>query len=233
VLGASGYVRLSRGAWTVIFDAAAVGADCVPGHAHADTLAVEIAYDDVNLITNSGTSTYEIGQTRGWERSTRAHATVEVDEENSSEVWASFRVGRRARPFCRSLSESVECLTAAAAHDGYRYLPGAPVHHRSITLSDSCVRIIDWVRGKGHHRIAIRFPLPAGATTAIGEKKVLVDLVEKRRFEFSVDGGDLDVELGHLALKFDSTVRRPVIVVRADSMLPVRVETVIACVSCC
>ena len=95
----SGYVRLTQGAWSTYFDAAVIGPDYQPGHAHADTLSFELSVDGERLISNSGTSTYERGAQRTYERSTRAHNTVEVDGENSSEVWAAFRVARRARPF--------------------------------------------------------------------------------------------------------------------------------------
>src|SRR6185436_7069489 len=90
----SGYVRIQRDPVLVIFDAAPVGPDYLPGHAHADTLSFELSWGDRRVITNSGTSTYSVGPRRAWERSTAAHNTVEIDDENSSEVWGGFRVAR-------------------------------------------------------------------------------------------------------------------------------------------
>ena len=46
---------------------------------------------------NSGTSEYGLGEERQRQRGTAAHNTVVIDGENSSEVWAGFRVARRAR----------------------------------------------------------------------------------------------------------------------------------------
>ena len=64
---------------------------------------------------------------RSCERGTAAHSTVQVGGHDSSEVWAGFRVGRRARP----LDVRVRWLGGrSAAHDGYRHLPGRPLHRR-------------------------------------------------------------------------------------------------------
>ena len=68
------------------------------GHAHADTLTFELSYNEHRLIVNSGTSCYGKSKQRLWQRSTAAHNTVVVDETNSSEIWDSFRVAKRAYP---------------------------------------------------------------------------------------------------------------------------------------
>ena len=51
----------------------------------------------VPLLIDTGTSTYEPGPVRRYERSTAAHSTVQVDGADSTEVWGVFRAGRRAR----------------------------------------------------------------------------------------------------------------------------------------
>ena len=79
---------------------------------------------------NSGTSLYETGAAREFERSTEAHNSVAVDGESSSEVWASFRVARRAHPFGIEIEEKREVIVVRAAHDGYRRLPGDVTHWR-------------------------------------------------------------------------------------------------------
>jgi uncharacterized heparinase superfamily protein len=95
-LDRSGYVRLQSGPFFAIFDAAEIGPSYLPGHGHADVLSIEASLDGRRFITNSGVSTYVCGKVREEERSTAAHSTVEIDGHSSSEVWGSFRVGRRA-----------------------------------------------------------------------------------------------------------------------------------------
>lgn len=141
----SGYVRAERGAAVLIVDVAAVGPDEQPGHAHADTLTFELSLHGTRVIVDTGTSTYGPGPQRAFERSTAAHNTVEIDGRDSSEVWSSFRVARRARPRDVSVTERSEYLEIRGAHDGYVRLSGRPVHSRVWRLSDTRLTIIDRV----------------------------------------------------------------------------------------
>lgn len=137
----SGYVRLARGPAVALLDVALVGPDFLPGHAHADTLSFELSVHGRRLVVNGGTSCYGIGAQRLSERGTAAHSTVQILPEDSSEIWSGFRVGRRARPFGVTVTPS----EVHASHDGYRHLPGAPVHTRRWLLDDKSLTVDDRV----------------------------------------------------------------------------------------
>lgn len=131
----SGYVRLTQGPAVAILDVGPIGPDFLPGHAHADTLSFELSLFGRRFAVNSGTSTYDEGPLREWQRSTAAHNTLELGGESSSEMWGSFRVGRRARAECILPPGSREDahedfsrnspLLLSGAHDGYgQRVPG-------------------------------------------------------------------------------------------------------------
>ena len=82
----------------LIVDAGPVCPDYLPAHAHADMLNYELVIRGRRVIVDSGVYEYQAGAWRDYFRSTRAHNTVEINRENQSEVWSSFRVARRARP---------------------------------------------------------------------------------------------------------------------------------------
>ncbi|MCB1743474.1 MAG: alginate lyase family protein, partial [Gammaproteobacteria bacterium] len=88
---ASGYVRLASDCAKAFVDLAQVGPDYLPGHAHADTLSVELSVGAHRLLVNSGTSSYAKDEERLRQRGTAAHNTVIVDGVDSSEVWSGFR----------------------------------------------------------------------------------------------------------------------------------------------
>lgn len=223
----SGYVRLSAGPWCAFFDAAMVGPDYIPGHAHADTLSVELSLDGQRLVTNGGTSTYAPGEAREWERSTAAHATVEVDGQNSSEVWASFRVGRRAHPMGVSVAQAGGRLTAAASHDGYRFLPGRPLHRREIFIDHDRLSIRDTIRGGGTHAIIGRFPLhPSVAEVAADRTGWRIRLAAGRIMTISVEGPvKCAVENGFFGSEFGVRQERKVLVWRTALPLPLSIVT--------
>lgn len=139
----SGYARLARGRALVLADVAPIGPDYLPGHAHADTLSFELFLDGLPLLVNRGTSEYGTGPRRQLERGTAAHSTVQLGQENSSEVWAGFRVGRRAR-----VSQvHLDGWTLRGAHDGYAHCAGSPLHRRCWTLHESGLDVDDHLAG--------------------------------------------------------------------------------------
>lgn len=142
----SGYVRAERGDAVLLCDVAPLGPDYLPAHGHADTLSFELSVGGKRVVVNGGTSLYEPGPERVAERGTAAHSTVTVAGENSSEVWSSFRVARRAHPFDISIHFDNGDAMIAASHDGYRRLAGSPVHRRTWRLGERSLAVTDTVK---------------------------------------------------------------------------------------
>jgi len=126
----SGYYRADIGRFSLLVDMADIGASYIPGHAHADTLSFELSVDGYRLIVNGGTSTYNPGQLRHQERGTAAHSTVCISSQDSSEIWSSFRVGRRALISDILVEQTSTQVCLSASHNGYRRLSGRPLHFR-------------------------------------------------------------------------------------------------------
>lgn len=133
--------------YRLLADVARVGADYQPGHAHADTLSYELSLFGQRLLVNSGISQYGEDSERHRQRSTAVHNTVVVDGENSSEVWAGFRVARRAMPLGVKLEEKPEGLLLTASHTGFTRLPGKVTHQRSWAASSNCLIVNDALSG--------------------------------------------------------------------------------------
>jgi uncharacterized heparinase superfamily protein len=157
VLAESGYVVVRPDEHTqLIID---VGDPCpedLPAHAHADCLSFELWVGHERWVVDTGTSTYEAGPRRAHERSTAAHNTVEVDGEDQTEVWGIFRAARRARGTLELVASDDTMVEVVASHDGYRRLPGSPVHRRRWRISPGLVEITDTISGVGTHRVVSR-----------------------------------------------------------------------------
>ena len=161
----SGYIRIGRNGAVAILDVAAIGPDYLPGHAHADTLSFELSLEGRRIIVNGGTSCYGAGLQRQRERSTAAHSTVEIDGRNSSEVWASFRVARRARPFDLVVRQGSKS-SISCSHDGYTRLSGRPIHQREWEFVDGRLTVKDRV-SRGSGRAFARFHLSPGVEGSV------------------------------------------------------------------
>lgn len=150
----SGFISLRRADLFLAVNVAPTKPRYQPGHAHADTLSFEASLWGCRLITNSGVSTYENGMVRSSERSSRSHNTVVVDGENSSEVWASFRVARKAQPFDLFINEDDGGIEISCSHDGYKRLSPDLVHRRTFEIQSRQLVISDRVKGTFNYATA-------------------------------------------------------------------------------
>ena len=223
----TGLIRAAVGGWHLIADVGAPCPDELPAHAHADTLGCLLHVDGAPLLIDTGTSTYAPGQVRSYERSTAAHNTAEVDGTDSTEVWGAFRAGRRARVHDPSARSGAERVIAEAAHDGYRRLPGRPVHRRRWTLSGAGLEVSDEVTGGRRHEVVVRWHLAPGAAVQLQADGAVVS-TGAGDFPVSISASGplrLGVEPGMVATGFHATSVAPVLTCRIDAGLPVRVST--------
>jgi uncharacterized heparinase superfamily protein len=211
-LPTSGYVRLAREAAVAILDAAPIGPDYLPGHAHADTLSFELSVHGRELIVNRGTSVYGDGPRRQLERGTAAHSTVQIGAHDSSEVWAGFRVGRRARP----APVSVDGWCVEASHDGYRHLAAAPGHHRRWILDEAALDVHDRVLPHPHEPTHARYHLAPGLELApLGADRWRVVEGGQTLAEAQVLTGEASPEAWQHARRFGELVPAQTLLVRA------------------
>jgi uncharacterized heparinase superfamily protein len=216
----TGLTIAEQGPWRLLLDNGDPCPDDLPAHAHADTLALELHIDGRLLVCDTGTSTYRPGATRSYERSTAAHSTVTVDETDSTEVWGAFRAGRRARVTRRTATLGTGVVQMSAAHDGYRRLPGRPLHTREVAVRDGNVVVSDTVTGNGHHDVRSRFHLVPGSTVA---------RLADREVQVSLDGGPtvrvvadqpLVVEWTARGVGHERTLDAPTLVIGGSFELP-------------
>lgn len=155
----SGLVRLERGPVRLVVRAGPHGPDHQLGHAHADLLSFDLSHGTRRLVTDTGTGMYAAGPARTSLRSTAAHNTVQLDGKELLEAWSSFRTGRRGRARCHGRGEAAGVAWLHASHDGWRWLPGAPVHHRLLAVAEDAVLVLDALLGGGTHAVASRLHL--------------------------------------------------------------------------
>lgn len=137
-MGACGYRKLMAGHLEAIVDVGDIRATYQPGHSHADTFNYELRIEGKPFIVDTGISTYDKTARRQYERSTAAHNTVMIGDENSSDVWGGFRIGKRAKvTLLKDFQNEVE-----AWHDGFGSLRK---HYRRFVIDKDHFRIEDSV----------------------------------------------------------------------------------------
>lgn len=185
----SGYFRWGQGSAVLIGDVGQIGPDYNPGHGHADTLSFELSIGSQRIFVNSGTSAYEDSSERLRQRGTGAHNSVEIDGENSSEIWKSFRVARRAKPFdLRIKKRGGEWHELECSHDGYKRLKGRNIHCRSWQLEEGRLVVIDKIQGPFMRAVARFYLHPA-----IKVKGNALILPNGLNIQFAGEGGEFKI----------------------------------------
>lgn len=191
----SGYIRIEQDEVVAVLDVAPIGPDYLPGHAHADTLSFELSLFGKRVFVNSGTSCYGTSVERLRQRGTGAHNTVVIDGQDSSEVWAGFRVARRARPVGLRVICNGEIIVRCA-HDGYRRLQGTPQHLRQWLFGKNMLVVEDHILGDFEHA-EVRFHLHPSITLSdifIDSDRgceILLKLPQGQDIHLSIEGGVL------------------------------------------
>ena len=115
-LNESGYRKWNIDSLEILFDIGQIAPSYQPGHSHADNLQIIVHKNKLPILVDTGISTYEKNERRQLERSTSSHNTVTLNNQNSSEVWSGFRVGRRATT--KIINDNT--FSIKAEHNGYR-----------------------------------------------------------------------------------------------------------------
>lgn len=180
----------------LIFDAGSVGPSFQPGHAHADSLSLELSLFNSKLFVNSGTSLYGTSKLRQLQRETISHNTVEVDGLSSSQVWGGFRVAKRADITHRSSEFFENTLLLCASHNGYVKQDIAGIHTRKVTIAfeRNTIEIEDNIKRKPYSKAVSRFYLhPSVKIKKLGSSTATL-LVNGNKVVLEVAGGILSVE---------------------------------------
>ena len=144
----SGYISLQTDLGKMIIDVGNIGIDYNPGHAHADSLSFELSINSKRFFVNSGTSTYSRSKLRNFQRSTKAHNTIEVNHTNSSDVWDIFRVGARAKNINTKLINKDNKIIIKSSHNGYKNFIGGNIHQRIWEIEKNKLSIKDKLLGE-------------------------------------------------------------------------------------
>jgi hypothetical protein len=208
----------------LLADVGPVGPPHLAGHGHCDSLSFEWHVDGVPLLVDSGTCTYEIGADRLASRDTRAHNTLEIDGREQHEIWAAFRVARRATVHAHLDPKHGIHAELFPWHDPHLRVT------RQFAARPDGMRIEDAVLGSGRHRIVSRLHLHPDCTIIARDATSLRIRhgVAQARIEFS-PGFDFELldpqrSQSHYCAAFGEPIPNVVVEISWQGSLPWRSE---------
>lgn len=145
-----------------IIDGGKIGPDHLPAHAHADIFSYELSCAGHQFVVDTGVFEYAAGDLRNYVRSTEAHNTIQIDDEDQVECWSSFRVARRYDPHGISFKNNNTGFLFTGEYSGWAHLIGDSLRHSRTVCYDheSCeLEFRDIVTGRGRHKVRSRIHL--------------------------------------------------------------------------
>ncbi len=226
----SGYFGYQTPSDLLLIDCGPMGPNHQPGHAHCDTLSFELSFAGRRIVVDSGTYDYEATNFRHYLRSTAAHNTLRIDEHDQSQIWGTFRLGRRARPVtARVESKGEEFFRFEGSHDGYRHLPGRPTHTRIIEAwPGKRWRVRDRIGGSDTHVIEsfLHFH-PALSLEAETAGSWLIKAQSERLARISFENASAEPQQGVYCPQFGICLDAPGLLLKVERRLPTELAFVI------
>jgi Heparinase II/III-like protein/Heparinase II/III N-terminus len=168
VLPASGHVVMRHGADQVVFDCGPLSPRHLPPHAHADALSIVAWFDGEQLAVDRGSFAYS-GPRRDHFRATAAHNTVEIERQSQCTFWGDFRASRLPTVELGAVERDQGAVLVSASHDGYRHLPGRPIHQRVLVwLPGDGLLIVDRIDSQAAHAVRSFLHLAPSVTLVEG-----------------------------------------------------------------
>ena len=173
------YPKLENEDLKIMMYCAPISPSYNPAHSHADILSILLWDNNNPILIETGNYDYEESKERKYARSTIAHNTIVIDNENQCDLWKVFRIGRRGKPFNKKITEgSIQC-----SHNFYN--DKNIIHQRKIDKKDNGFLIKDYLFGNGFHKYEMYFHF--APELVIKKKNDSVIINDEIAFNFSCD----------------------------------------------
>ena len=212
----TGYFGWSAAGERLVVDAGEPSPPYQPGHAHCGLLGFELDLAGRRVVVDAGVSGYEGDPLRGYVRSTRAHSTVSIGGGVQSELWGTFRMGRRARVVEAAGEEDSVGYRFSGAYQPF-YSPSV-LHQRRIERDSAGWLVTDRVEGRPGAPVTSYLHLhPDFRVRADGERWIASDgplevLIEPRGVDqVRLRVGERDPDQGWYCPRFGVALPAPVL----------------------
>ncbi len=166
----------------LVADAGPLGYLAIAAHGHADALAFTLSVAGKPMLVDPGTFSYSAQPWRRYFRSTAAHNTVVVDDQDQSQYGGSFLWLEHANAVVETFRASGDEQTLTAHHEGYRRLSD-PVRHRRTwryMAGVANLSITDELACSGAHTVAVYWHFAPECTVVIEGRSLIASAGDQR-----------------------------------------------------
>jgi len=203
-----GYAILGGAGCHLIFDGGDLGYLGIAAHGHADALSFCLAFNGEWWLVDPGTYAYHSEFAwRNYFRSTKAHNTITINDEDQSVSGGAFMWLRKAHAWIEAVSEKGGVQYARACHDGYGHVGVSHCREIHYSIPTREFKIVDNLVGGRSLNAAIYFHFAPDVKLTFESKsgdwvavrpnsKCRLTIRSVAPWEFSVLTGETDPILG-------------------------------------
>ena len=230
--------RVNNDEWVMTFDTGPLGFGSMAAHGHADALSITLGCSGEPVLIDPGTYLYlGAGSWRDYFRSTMAHNTLTVDDNNQSEILGPFQWGKKAKSKLVDYREDQNFAYLEGMVQGFFGNIPRISHIRRIGFIKPNVWIIrDIVEGDSRHHIALHFHLGAFQDIEIHQNQVIcqfqkselnIKLLFGDNLKIEIVKGEVDPILGWRSNSFGYKEPCSVVRISGNCQLPCSVTTLL------
>lgn len=135
----SKFLRINRQQYNLILTYGGPAPSYQPGHSHCDLFSYELVVNKTPIIVDTGVYDYQESKQRQYSRSTEAHNTLQINDDQQHRVWGAFRMAQRTSAcITEATNQSVE-----VEHSGFATSKSAIRHRRLFSFLDSGFTVCD------------------------------------------------------------------------------------------
>lgn len=140
----AGYYLLKNRDVNILFDCGEMGPSYITGHGHCDVLSFELYVGEQPVFVNGGTYQYQT-ELRSYFRSTRAHNTIQIGENEQADCWGEHRTADRFKIL------DVQYIQDEMIQGSVQYFNGDIVS-RKVELKEESIVIKDVLNQKNNRQ---------------------------------------------------------------------------------
>jgi hypothetical protein len=204
----------------MIFDCGELGYLSLAAHGHADALSFYFSAGGIPIFVDPGTYAYHTNKKwRNYFRSTKAHNTLNVNDEDQSVITGNFMWSKKARA---DVLDYKKYQRIKAFHDGYMRLKHSLLHTREVIYYSKNKKweIIDDVATRGANDLEFCYHLHPDCEVVVNDNgTIFIEfklgkciLEVDKNLKIIVDKGNRNEPIGWYSKSYD--VKKPTYTIR-------------------
>lgn len=233
----SGYYVYSDDRLNLLFDVGCIGLLPTMSHGHSDMLHFQLYCDGIPVIVDPGAYQYNVKyrKLRDYFHGVHAHNTIAVEDRDQAVLSSGMFWLSNPEVHVEACSEQVTDAYCRAYHTGYVRKDMQVVHHRSMSVKQNTVTVVDELVGDSAHHCTYYLHFHPQVEVSLVDDQLVVEHKGRKLVSIACGlfrkgrlvRGDAETPLGWYSPSYDNIEATTTFVLACDLSTVNKIETII------